>query len=92
VSATDVDRAVAEASRAITELGACGIQLYTPLAGQPLDGPAFAPLFKALLPISISRNQCLRPQSSPFSTASTRSGLCVEGQKVLAWGGTCWAP
>ena len=27
VSATDVDRAVAEASRAITELGACGIQM-----------------------------------------------------------------
>jgi aminocarboxymuconate-semialdehyde decarboxylase len=48
VSATDVDGAVAEASRAIKELGACGIQMYTPLAGRPLDEPAFAPLFAAL--------------------------------------------
>jgi uncharacterized protein len=48
VSATDVDGAVAEAARAITQLGACGIQMFTPLAGQPLDGLAFAPLFKAL--------------------------------------------
>src|SRR6516165_6905821 len=48
VSATDVDGAVAEASRAIKELGACGIQMFTQLAGQPLDGPAFAPLFAAL--------------------------------------------
>ena len=48
VSATDVDGAVAEAARAITQLGACGIQMFTPLAGQPLDGLAHAPLFAAL--------------------------------------------
>src|SRR5712691_5331239 len=48
VSATDVDGAVAEAARAITQLNACGIQMYTPLAGQPLDGLAHAPLFAAL--------------------------------------------
>ena len=36
VSATDVESAVSEAGRAITELGACGIQMFTPLA-QRLD-------------------------------------------------------
>jgi aminocarboxymuconate-semialdehyde decarboxylase len=48
VSATDVGGAVTEATRAVIELGACGIQMFTPLAGQPLDGLAFAPLFKTM--------------------------------------------
>src|SRR3984885_14078883 len=33
VSLTDVEGSVAEASRAVTQLGACGIQVFTPLAG-----------------------------------------------------------
>jgi len=48
VSASDVESAVVEAGRAITQLGACGIQMFTPLAGQPLDGDAYAPLFATL--------------------------------------------
>src|SRR5215813_8785712 len=48
VSLTDIEGSVAEAARAITQLGACGIQLFTPLAGRPLDEPAFAPLFAAM--------------------------------------------
>ena len=48
VSRTDVEGSVAEASRAVTQLGACGIQVFTPLAGRPLDEPAFAPVFAAM--------------------------------------------
>jgi len=45
VSLTDMAGSVEEASRAVTQLGACGIQIFTPLAGRPLDDPAFAPAF-----------------------------------------------
>jgi uncharacterized protein len=48
VSLTDVEGSVAEATRAVTQLGACGIQIFTPLAGRPLDEPAFAPVFTAM--------------------------------------------
>jgi aminocarboxymuconate-semialdehyde decarboxylase len=48
VSLTDIEGSVAEAARAITQLGACGIQVFTPLAGRPLDEPAFAPVFAAM--------------------------------------------
>lgn len=41
----EVDRAVDEARRAITELGAAGVQIYTNIAGEPLDDPKFRPLF-----------------------------------------------
>jgi aminocarboxymuconate-semialdehyde decarboxylase len=35
-----------EMSRALTELGAFGIQLYTNVAGKPLDAPEFVPFFE----------------------------------------------
>src|SRR6516165_4528998 len=45
VSLTDVDGSVKEARRAVTELGAGGIQIFTNIAGKPLDDPAFEPIF-----------------------------------------------
>jgi len=42
---TDVDGSVAEARRAIKELGARGVLIYTDVAGEPLDLPKFDPLF-----------------------------------------------
>jgi predicted TIM-barrel fold metal-dependent hydrolase len=48
MSLTEVEGSVAEASRAVTQLGACGVQVFTPLAGRPLDGQAFAPVFAAM--------------------------------------------
>jgi aminocarboxymuconate-semialdehyde decarboxylase len=48
VSLDDVDAALAEAERAITTLGAAGIQIFTNIAGHPLDEPRFAPVFAAL--------------------------------------------
>ena len=42
------DEAVKEIDRAINDLGACGAQLYTNVAGRPLDEPEFEPVFAAI--------------------------------------------
>ncbi len=63
VSLTDVDAAVAEADRAVTQLGARGLQIYTNIIGRPLDAPEYRPIFEIMarhdLPI------WLHPASSP---------------------------
>jgi predicted TIM-barrel fold metal-dependent hydrolase len=41
----DVDAALGEADRAVGELGALGVQIYTHVNGMPLDDPRFEPLF-----------------------------------------------
>src|SRR5438045_3095132 len=48
VSLDDVDAALKEAERAIRELGARGIQIFTNIAGHPLDEARFAPVFAAM--------------------------------------------
>jgi aminocarboxymuconate-semialdehyde decarboxylase len=45
---TDVEASVAEARRAIQELGARGVLVYTDVAGEPLDLPKFDPVFAAV--------------------------------------------
>jgi predicted TIM-barrel fold metal-dependent hydrolase len=44
----DVDAAVGELERAMTQLGAVGIQLHTNVSGAPLDEPRFEPIFEAV--------------------------------------------
>jgi uncharacterized protein len=41
----DVDAALGEVDRAVGELGAAGVQIYTHVNGTPLDDPRFEPLF-----------------------------------------------
>jgi aminocarboxymuconate-semialdehyde decarboxylase len=45
---TDVDWSIEEAKRAIKDLGARGVQIFTHVAGRPLDQPQFRPLFAAM--------------------------------------------
>jgi aminocarboxymuconate-semialdehyde decarboxylase len=45
---TDVEGSIAEARRAIKDLGARGVLIYTDVAGEPLDLPKFDPLFAAV--------------------------------------------
>jgi aminocarboxymuconate-semialdehyde decarboxylase len=45
VSLDDVDLGLREAERAITQLGARGIQIFTNIAGHPLDEERFQPVF-----------------------------------------------
>jgi aminocarboxymuconate-semialdehyde decarboxylase len=39
---------VTEAHRAVNDLGACGVQVFTNINGQPLTAPEFRPLFGAM--------------------------------------------
>src|SRR6202049_2773954 len=48
LSMTDVEGSVQEARRAVKELGAGGIQIFTSIAGKPLDDPAFEPIFPTM--------------------------------------------
>jgi predicted TIM-barrel fold metal-dependent hydrolase len=48
VAMRDPEGAVDEARRAVKELGACGIQIYSNVSGKPLDAPEFRPVFKAM--------------------------------------------
>ena len=43
------DGCVAEAERAMTQLGACGVQVFTNVAGKPLSAPEYAPLFETMV-------------------------------------------
>lgn len=45
---TDVDWSIEEANRAIKDLGARGVQIFTHVAGRPLDEPQFRPFFAAM--------------------------------------------
>jgi predicted TIM-barrel fold metal-dependent hydrolase len=48
VAMRDPDGAVEEARRAVTELGACGIQMYSNVAGKALDAPESRSVFKEM--------------------------------------------
>jgi predicted TIM-barrel fold metal-dependent hydrolase len=45
----NVEASLAEIERAIGELGARGIQVFTNVAGRPLSGPEFRPIFRAMV-------------------------------------------
>ena len=44
----NVDAAVTEIDRALTQLGAKGIQIFSNVNGRPLDDPEFAPIFERM--------------------------------------------
>ena len=50
---TDVDGSVAEARRAIKDLGARGVLIYTNVAGEPLDQPKFEPIFATMAELDL---------------------------------------
>jgi aminocarboxymuconate-semialdehyde decarboxylase len=48
ISMLDVEGALEEIDRAINQLGARGIQIFTNVAGKPLDLPEYEPIFAAM--------------------------------------------
>ena len=48
VSLAAADAGVAEAERAVKELGALGVQIYTNVAGKPLDRPEYRPFWEKM--------------------------------------------
>ena len=53
VCLTDVEGSIAEARRAVRDLGAGGIQVFAHVAGRPLDDPAFEPVFGAMAELDL---------------------------------------
>ena len=47
------DGLLAEARRAVTELGACGVQTFSNVKGIPLDAPEVAPLFDVMAELDL---------------------------------------
>jgi uncharacterized protein len=50
---TDIEGSVAEARRAVEDLGAGGVLLYTNVAGEPLDDPKFEPIFATMAELDL---------------------------------------
>ncbi|HUF15679.1 MAG TPA: amidohydrolase family protein [Acidimicrobiia bacterium] len=48
VPVNDVDASLTEIDRAVNDLGALGIQIYTHVNGEPYDRPRFLPLFEKM--------------------------------------------
>lgn len=84
----DLDAALNETDRAITELGLKGVQIYSRIDGEPLDHPTFRPLYEKMstydLPIWIhpATNENLDTDvgvfSWPFETASAMYRLVMS--------------
>ncbi len=53
LSMTDVEGSVKEARRAVNELGAGGVQIFTSIAGRPLDDGAFEPIFATMAELDL---------------------------------------
>jgi predicted TIM-barrel fold metal-dependent hydrolase len=68
----NIDAAIKEADRAITQLHFGGIQIFTNINGEPLDAPKFRPLYKRMaehdLPILIHPWLHPKPSSGDLQT------------------------
>jgi aminocarboxymuconate-semialdehyde decarboxylase len=66
----DIDATLREIDRAVTELGARGIQVFTNVAGKPLSAPEFRPVFARMvehdLPVWV--HPMRGPQFSDYAT------------------------
>jgi aminocarboxymuconate-semialdehyde decarboxylase len=49
----NIDGALAELDRAVTQLHFCGVQIYTEVQGRPLDDPQLAPVFDRIAELDI---------------------------------------
>jgi len=80
----DPDAAVAEIDRGVKELGLCGIQLYTDVAGRPLDEPEFAPVFDRMAELDLPI--LLHPARGPgFADYPTEKASKHELWRVFGW-------
>jgi aminocarboxymuconate-semialdehyde decarboxylase len=59
----DPDAAVEETARAVRDLGALGVQIYTNVNGVPLDDPRYAPLFARVA--ELERTIWVHPARTP---------------------------
>ena len=69
----NVDACLAEIDRAVTQLGARGIQVFTNVAGKPLSAPEFRPIFEKMvshdLPVLV--HPMRGPQFADYASETT---------------------
>ncbi|MCL5961398.1 MAG: amidohydrolase family protein [Chloroflexi bacterium] len=66
----DIDAAIKEADRAITQLNFRGVQVYTNNGGEPLDSPKFRPLYERMAKLGLPI--WIHPWDSPIMGTPTR--------------------
>lgn len=75
---TDVDAALLEIDRSITQLGFRGVEIFTDINGKPLDAPEFLPIFERMqahdLPILLHPR---RTNTTPDYATESRSRFLV---------------
>ncbi|NQU70844.1 MAG: amidohydrolase [Rhodospirillales bacterium] len=84
ISLNDLDYALVELERAIKDLGAVGVQIYTDVKGKPIDHPDFEPVFAAMsgygLPI------WLHPTRTPdFADYPSEDESRFDAWQILGW-------
>lgn len=80
----NVDASIREMHRAIDDLGAKGVMIYTNVAGQPLDAPQFAPFFD-----EVARRDIL-VWMHPARTAATTDYLAEPTSAYEIWWALGW--
>lgn len=74
VALGDVDGAIAEAERCVSDLGLRGIQLFSNVKGRPIDDPALSPFYSYIETLEIPLwLHPFRPQSWPDYPTETAS-------------------
>jgi len=92
----NVPAALEEMDRAITKLGARGVQICSSVNGRPLDEPEFFPVFERAAKKHDVRSGCTRRGRRPARTTSgsrnrnTRSGRCSAGRSRRVWPCRAW--
>ena len=80
----DVDASVAELERAVRELGAVGVQIYTNVAGRPWDEPEFEPIFAKVAELDCTI--CVHPsRNSTFADYQTEDRSRYEIWWTFGW-------
>jgi len=72
----NVEACVRESDRAIDELGAKGIQIFTNVLGKPLSAPEFRPIFRNMARHDLPSSPITRRRRPP----RTRSGSLSDGR------------
>jgi aminocarboxymuconate-semialdehyde decarboxylase len=80
----DPEAAMAEARRAMTDLGACGVQVFTNVNGTPLTAPQFLPLFDLMA--EHDKPMWLHPaRGASFADYQTEKGSLFEIWWTFGW-------
>jgi predicted TIM-barrel fold metal-dependent hydrolase len=84
VSLASPEAAIREAERAVKQLGALGVQIYTNIKGKPLDAPEFAPFFAKMA--ELNKPIWIHPtRGANFPDYATESKSLYEIWWALGW-------